>query len=143
MPSAKTDRGTPQEVIGLILMRDSIQPTQQHLKGRERGFGDIDEIVLTRLDYGFVINGEKEGGGKDDLEFSTLVQESNRRERICDEERERERKYSGWNITEIPDSVSNWKLWSEVKTKGQDKKELSKTLIFKLTLALSINSIRA
>lgn len=81
MPSAKTDRGTPQEVIGLILMRDSIQSTQQHLKGRKRGFGDIDEIALTRLDYGFVINGENEGGGKDDLEFSTLFQESNRRER--------------------------------------------------------------
>lgn len=56
---------------------------------------------------------------------------------------ERERKYSEWDMPETPDSVSNWKLWSEVKTKGQDKKELSKTLIFKLTLALFINSIRA
>lgn len=113
------------------------------MKGREREFGDIDEIALTRLDYGFVINGENEGGDKDDLEFSTLFQESNRRERIHDEERERERKYSEWDITEIPDSVSNWKLRSEVKTKGQDKKELSKTLIFKLTLTLSVNSISA
>lgn len=61
------------------------------MKRKKKGFGDIYDVALTRLDYGMVMNDEREGKNKDNLEFPMLFQESNR-ERIC-LKIERKRKY--------------------------------------------------
>ena len=60
---------------------------------------------------------------------------------------ERDRKYSEWDMVVskclILELISSWKFESGVQKKGQDNKELLKTLIVKLMSALFINSIRA
>lgn len=76
-------------------------------KEKKKGFGDIYDVALTRLDCGLVMNEEREGESKDDLEFPILFQESNR-ERIC-LKTERKRKYSEW------DTVVFWCLRFQIQ----------------------------
>lgn len=67
---------------------------------------------------GLIINDEREGEGKDDLEFSILFQESKRGGRISSEDRKRKKTFRMGHglveVLEMLDLVSSWKFGSGV-----------------------------
>lgn len=56
-------------------MVEAFNPVSESLKGRNRELGDIYDVAETRLDYWFVMHGER-CKEKEDLEFSLLFQDS-------------------------------------------------------------------
>lgn len=74
---------------------------------------------------------EREGGGKDDLEFSMFFQETKRGEKICSEDRQGKKIFrmecGCFELSEMLHAVNNGTFGSGVQTKGQDNKELLKT----------------